>query len=99
MHFDISLCALSMSTHTCTHIFVYNTLLCIFVPDQGDIYDRLTDSSAYTGSHKHRFDEAGRGKGLQGRDAPAKGTPMNPPLASNLTSYVKGYKHENTYGK
>lgn len=68
-------------------------------PNQGDIYDRLTDSSSYTGSHKHRFDETGRGKGLQGRDAPAKGAPMNPPLASNLTSYVSGYKHESTYGK
>ena len=71
----------------CVHVF------------QGDIYDRLTDTSGYTGSHKHRFDETGRGKGLQGRDAPGKGAAMTPAPASNLTSYVSGYKHENTYGR
>jgi len=35
---------------------------------KGTIVDRMTDSSAYTGTHKHRFDEAGHGRGLEGRD-------------------------------
>lgn len=59
----------------------------------------MADTSSYTGLHKHRFDEAGRGKGLQGRDAPAKGAAMTPSPASNLAPYVSGYKHENTYRK
>nr|XP_038027042.1 tubulin polymerization-promoting protein family member 2-like [Anas platyrhynchos] len=29
--------------------------------------ERLTDTSKYTGSHKERFDESGKGKGLAGR--------------------------------
>ncbi|KAI9351240.1 p25-alpha-domain-containing protein [Obelidium mucronatum] len=32
------------------------------------VLDRLTDVNGYTGSHKNRFDSAGRGLGLQGRD-------------------------------
>eukprot|EP00766_Chilomastix_caulleryi_P000369 gnl/Chilomastix_caulleri/1358.p1 GENE.gnl/Chilomastix_caulleri/1358~~gnl/Chilomastix_caulleri/1358.p1 ORF type:complete len:181 (-),score=45.53 gnl/Chilomastix_caulleri/1358:19-561(-) len=32
------------------------------------IYDRLTDSSTYTGAHKHKFDESGHGLGKAGRD-------------------------------
>ena len=39
----------------------------------GNIFDRLTDSSQYTGAHKHRFDSEGRGKGLAGRDRTAVG--------------------------
>eukprot|EP01052_Picozoa_sp_SAG31_P026833 SAG31_NODE_2461_length_5657_cov_31.641778_2_plen_325_part_00 len=42
--------------------------------DNDKLYARLTDSSLYTGSHKHRFDSHGRGRGLQGRDRAAKGT-------------------------
>ncbi|KAK0168004.1 hypothetical protein PV327_001847 [Microctonus hyperodae] len=29
--------------------------------------ERLTDTSKYTGAHKHRFDESGKGKGIAGR--------------------------------
>jgi len=41
---------------------------------QGDaaspnVVDRLTNTATYTGSHKQRFDEDGRGKGVEGRDA------------------------------
>jgi len=37
------------------------------------VYDKLTDVSLYTGTHKHRFDpETGRGLGREGRDAPIK---------------------------
>ena len=34
---------------------------------------RLTDTSTYTGTHKHRFDKGGKGRGLAGRDSIAKG--------------------------
>ncbi|CAG5121771.1 unnamed protein product [Candidula unifasciata] len=47
---------------------------------------RLTDTKSYTGSHKERFDDTGKGKGIAGR--------------KNLvdeTGYVTGYKHEGTY--
>ena len=40
----------------------------------GNIFDRLTDSSQYTGAHKHRFDRSGKGKGLAGRDRVMKGS-------------------------
>ncbi|XP_782492.2 tubulin polymerization-promoting protein family member 2 [Strongylocentrotus purpuratus] len=52
--------------------------------------DRLTDSSKYTGSHKERFDESGKGKGLDGRkDFDAKAA----------EGYVGGYKGKDTYDK
>jgi hypothetical protein len=34
----------------------------------GNVYDRLTDSSKYTGAHKLRFDADGKGRGKAGRD-------------------------------
>ncbi|KAI9095929.1 p25-alpha-domain-containing protein [Phlyctochytrium arcticum] len=37
-------------------------------PKNDAITDRLTDTSKYTGTHKLRFDEAGRGRGAEGRD-------------------------------
>ncbi|KAJ9469687.1 hypothetical protein DIPPA_00115 [Diplonema papillatum] len=40
---------------------------------EGDIIDKMTDPSLYTGSHKHRFDEQGRGRGREGRDLGARG--------------------------
>lgn len=66
---------------------------------QTDIVDRLTDSSKYTGTHKHRFDDTGRGRGLVGRDSPATGPGMSSDLMRNKAAYVTGYKHEGTYGK
>lgn len=66
---------------------------------QGDILDRLTDTSKYTGSHKHRFDDSGHGKGLQGRDAPAKGSAMSPGSVGSQAAYVSGYKNEGSYSK
>lgn len=41
--------------------------------DSGGIVGKMTDSSQYTGAHKHRFDADGHGKGLAGRDTIAKG--------------------------
>lgn len=34
----------------------------------GSVYDRLTDTKGYTGTHKERFDSNGNGRGLAGRD-------------------------------
>lgn len=53
----------------------------VHLPQASGIFERLTDlrsgdqSKGYlTGSHKQRFDEFGRGKGIYGRDAPSLGT-------------------------
>jgi len=35
----------------------------------GNVYDRLTDTKQYTGTHKHRFDADGKGRGIAGRDS------------------------------
>ena len=48
--------------------------------------DRLTDTAKYTGSHKERFDETGKGKGQAGLE--------NSPDASG---YVAAYKGKGTY--
>jgi len=50
--------------------------------------DRLTDASKYTGSHKERFDESGKGKGISGREDASAGT-----------GYVGNYKGAGTYDK
>ena len=46
----------------------------------------FTDWTRYTGAHKHRFDEAGRGKGLAGRDSIAKGHGRVPSNLSYMPS-------------
>lgn len=53
-----------------------------------DTVARLTDTSKYTGSHKQRFDETGKGKGIAGRKDQPDGS-----------GYVTGYSHKNTYDK
>ena len=50
--------------------------------------DRLTDTSKYTGSHKERFDEEGKGKGIAGRKD-----------VVDESGYVTGYKEKDAYGK
>lgn len=50
--------------------------------------DKMTDTSTYTGSHKERFDESGKGKGAAGRSD----------IADN-SGYVGNYKGEGTYDK
>lgn len=48
--------------------------------------DRLTDVSKYTGSHKQRFDETGKGRGIAGRkDLP------------DQSGYVQGYQNKDSY--
>jgi len=50
---------------------------------KGSIFDRLTDTSLYTGAHKARFGADGKGRGLQGRDG---GINQNPTASlANLT--------------
>ncbi|UYV84987.1 TPPP [Cordylochernes scorpioides] len=47
---------------------------------------RLTDHTKFTGTHKQRFDESGKGRGKEGRvDTP------------DSKGYVQGYKDEGTY--
>ncbi|XP_015276711.1 PREDICTED: tubulin polymerization-promoting protein family member 3 [Gekko japonicus] len=48
--------------------------------------ERLTDTSKYTGSHKERFDETGKGKGKSGRET----------LVDD-SGYVAAYKNAGTY--
>ena len=40
---------------------------------KGNIFEKLTDHKEYTGYHRHRFDEKGKGKGKAGRDTAVKG--------------------------
>ncbi|ELK23774.1 Tubulin polymerization-promoting protein family member 2 [Myotis davidii] len=49
---------------------------------------RLTDTSKYTGSHKERFDESGKGKGIAGREE-----------RSENSGYVSAYKGAGTFDK
>ncbi|POI24503.1 hypothetical protein CIB84_011751 [Bambusicola thoracicus] len=50
--------------------------------------ERLTNTSTYTGSHKKRFDESGKGKGLAGRED-----------MTDNSGYVGAYKGAGTYDK
>lgn len=54
---------------------------------KGGAVGRLTDHSKFTGTHKQRFDDSGKGKGIEGRkDVP------------DSSGYVQGYNKEGTYG-
>ncbi|XP_059903120.1 tubulin polymerization-promoting protein family member 3-like isoform X1 [Gadus macrocephalus] len=48
--------------------------------------DRLTDATKYTGSHKERFDESGKGKGKAGREE-----------LPDTSGYVGAYKGQGSY--
>lgn len=50
--------------------------------------DRLTDASKYTGAHKERFGDDGKGKGIEGRKD----------IVSD-TGYVGNYQGEGTFDK
>jgi hypothetical protein len=43
------------------------------ISGSGNVYDRLTNTKGFTGTHKHRFDETGKGRGIAGRDSAALG--------------------------
>lgn len=51
-------------------------------------FDRLTDTTKYTGAHKQRFDESGKGKGIAGRKD-----------IQDSSGYVHGYQNKDTYSK
>jgi len=49
------------------------------VGSKSDVFNRLTNVNQYTGTHKLRFDQVtGQGRGIEGRDAPAKGGAPGP---------------------
>lgn len=48
--------------------------------------NRLTDTTKYTGTHKQRFDEEGKGKGIAGRKD-----------VVDKSGYVSGYQNKGTY--
>ncbi|KAL7287064.1 hypothetical protein TKK_0018688 [Trichogramma kaykai] len=48
--------------------------------------ERLTDVSKYTGSHKQRFDETGKGRGIAGRKD-----------VVDKSGYVQGYQNKDSY--
>ncbi|XP_062341423.1 tubulin polymerization-promoting protein family member 2 [Osmerus eperlanus] len=48
--------------------------------------DRLTDTSKFTGSHKERFDETGKGKGKVGREE-----------VPDASGYVGAYRGQGSY--
>lgn len=50
--------------------------------------DRMTDTKLYTASHKERFDDDGKGKGIEGRK-----------YVADTEGYVSGYKNKGTHGK
>ena len=75
-------------------------LCCLFFlkkPVSDGVVDRMTDTSKYTGTHKLRFDEEGKGRGLEGRDSTPKGKGMTPGSVGSQASYVSGYRHDGTY--
>lgn len=53
-----------------------------------DVTDRLTDTKKYTGAHKSRFGEDGKGKGLDGRED-----------VNDNEGYVQAYKGKETFDK
>ncbi|PNF24185.1 TPPP family protein CG45057 [Cryptotermes secundus] len=50
--------------------------------------ERLTDTTRYTGAHKQRFDESGKGRGMAGRKDMA-----------DSSGYVQGYQNKDSYSK
>jgi len=50
--------------------------------------EKMTDTSQYTGAHKERFGEDGKGKGIEGRADRA-----------DNSGYVGAYKGKDTYDK
>ena len=55
---------------------------------KSDIFSRLTDTTLYTGTHQHRFDASGQGRGLEGRESVAKGAGGIPPKRTIDNAHV-----------
>ena len=71
------------------HIEPFYCCLCVTqgVSKTGGVA-KMTDTSQYTGSHANRFDESGKGKGIDGREER---------VAND--GYVGNYKGKDTYDK
>ncbi|ORY49990.1 hypothetical protein BCR33DRAFT_558218 [Rhizoclosmatium globosum] len=54
------------------------------VAQNDEVTKRMTDVSQYTGTHVHRFNEDGTGRGKEGRDAPSS--------TADLSQIVAGKK-------
>ena len=65
---------------------MYVIISCIFPQKtvKSSAVDRLTDTSKYTGTHKERFDDTGKGKGIAGRKD-----------VVDTSGYVTGFKGSN----
>lgn len=57
-----------LTPDSCNPRFIHNGAVCSY---NGTIFDKLQDSALYTGIHKYRFDENGKGRGIAGRDSHA----------------------------
>jgi hypothetical protein len=68
-------------------------------PSSGGVFDKLTDTSLYTGSHKHRFDAEGRGQGLEGRVDQESRTQSLSQLVDRSLSISGSPKKPTTTGK
>lgn len=60
------------------------------------IFDRLTDTSGYTGAHKARFNRNGKGRGIEGRDTTAAGRFAARNFAGHTNTAVEHTFHDSS---
>lgn len=62
--------------------------------ESGGVLDRVTDTAQYTGTHQHRFDADGHGRGLAGRTASGSEGPVRDlwDLTDRSEADVRGVK-------
>ena len=53
------------------------------------VFNRLTDTNQYTGTHKLRFDENGVGKGSEGRDQTSKTSSLDKVVERSAVPFKK----------
>ena len=58
------------------------------------VFEKLTDSQHYTGSHRNRFDESGRGRGLDGRRDPAMASTQ-----ADLSAFTRNERPSRSFDK
>ncbi|KAJ3085108.1 hypothetical protein HK102_000315 [Quaeritorhiza haematococci] len=54
------------------------------------VFDKLTNTQLYTGTHKHRFDDDGRGRGMEGRDTPSKTNQLESFINRDVATTITG---------
>lgn len=82
-HVYVQHCELGLNDDFGTLDFI---VFCLKSAVKGGVVNRMTDTKKYTGTHKERFDESGKGKGLAGREE-----------VDGKEGYVQGYKERGTY--